>query len=153
MKNTKQRLLEYLKGLKFMSAATHDKHLWTAWVYYVIDDNFNLYFISQPDTEHCQSILKNGEIACAIADSHQNVTDKKVGIQLYGTACQLTNSRKLPFILNLWNKANPGMEGVINLKNMQEGTIKSRVFTVIPKKIKWYNEELYSGKECEVFNF
>jgi len=153
MKNTKQRLLEYLKGLKFMSAATHDKHLWTAWVYYVIDDDFNLYFVSQPDTDHCKSILKNGEIACAIADSHQNVTDKKVGIQLYGTASQLTDLQQLRWMLNLWNKVNPGIDKIINLKNIQKKIIKSRVFKVVPQKIKWFNEELYKEKEFEVFHF
>jgi len=136
-----------------MSVATHDKHLWTAWVYYVIDDDFNLYFVSQPDTDHCKSILKNGEIACAIADSHQNVTDKKVGIQLYGTASQLTDLQQLRWMLNLWNKVNPGIDKIINLKNIQKKIIKSRVFKVVPQKIKWFNEELYKEKEFEVFHF
>jgi len=153
MKATKEMLLDYLKGLKFMSVSTYDEHLWTAWVYYVIDDDFNLYFVSQPDTDHCKSILKNGEIACAIADSHQNVTDKKVGAQLYGVARQLTNVGQLRWMLNLWNKINPGIDKVINLKNMQKKVIKSRVFKVIPKKIKWFNEELYKEKEFEVFDF
>lgn len=153
MKNAKEKLLVFLKSLKFMSVSTYDHHLWTAWVYYVIDDNFNLYFVSQPDTDHCKSILKNGEIACAIADSHQKVTDKKIGVQLYGTASQLNNLQQLRWMLNVWNKVNPGIEKVINLKNMQKKVIKSRVFKVIPKKIKWYNEELFKEKEFEVFNF
>lgn len=153
MKSTKQKLLDYLKGLKFMSVSTYDTHLWTAWVYYTIDENFNLYFISQPDTDHCKSILKNGEIACAIADSHQNVTDKKVGAQLYGVACQLLNNREIQKVLKLWHKANPGFEKIINLKNMQNKTIKSGVFKVTPKKIKWYNEALYTDKEFEIFLF
>lgn len=153
MKTTKEMLLEYLKGLKFMSVSTYDEHLWTAWVYYVIDDDFNLYFVSQPDTDHCKSILKNGEIACAIADSHQNVTDKKVGAQLYGVAQQLTNVGQLRWMLNLWNKINPGIDKVINLKNMQTKVIKSRVFKVTPKKIRWFNEELYKEKESEIFYF
>lgn len=153
MKDSKQMLLKFLKSLNFMSVSTYDKHLWTAWVYYVIDDKFNLYFVSQPDTDHCKSILKNGEIACAIADSHQKVTDKKIGVQLYGTASQLNNLQQLRWMLNLWNKVNPGIEKVINLKNMQKKVIKSRVFKVMPKEIKWYNEELYKEKEFEVFNF
>lgn len=153
MKNTKQMLLEFLKSLKFMSVSTYDTHLWTAWVYYVIDDEFNLYFVSQPDTDHCKSILKNGEIACAIADSHQKVTDKKIGAQLYGTAQQLTNVGQLRWMLNVWNKVNPGIDKVINLKNMQKKVIKSRVFKVTPKKIKWFNEGLYKEKEFEVFDF
>lgn len=151
--NNKQKLLKFLKSLKFMSVSTYDKHLWTAWVYYVIDDDFNLYFVSQPDTDHCKSILKNGEIACAIADSHQKVTDKKIGAQLYGTASQLTNIQQLKWMLKLWNKINPGVEKIINIKNIQTKQIKSRVFKVVPKKIKWFNEALYKEKEFEVFNF
>ncbi len=43
------------------------------------------------------------------------------------------------------------MEKVINLRNMQKKIIKSRVFKVEPKKIKWYNEALYGEKEFEEF--
>ncbi len=151
MITSKQKLLDYLKAHNFMSVATHEKHLWTAWVYYVIDDNFNLYFVSQPDTEHCKNILKNGEVACAIADSHQKVTAKKIGVQLYGNAYQLKNIQQLRWMLTLWNKVNPGMEKVINLRNMQKKIIKSRAFKVEPKKIKWYNEALYGEREFEEF--
>jgi len=151
MKNNKQKLLEYLKEHKFMSVATHDEHLWAAWVYYVIDDEFNLYFVSAPDTDHCKNIIKNGEIACAIADSHQNVTDKKIGAQMYGTSYRLKDITQIKWMLKLWNKINPGFEKIVNLKNMQNKVINSRVFKVIPKKIKWFNEELYGNKEFEEF--
>lgn len=151
MKNNKQKLLDFIKSLNFMSISTYDKHLWTAWVYYVIDDNFNLYFVSQPNTDHCKAIIKNGEIACAIANSHQKVTDKKVGVQLYGKCSQLTNIIQIKWMLTLWNKINPGVEKIINLKNMQNKVIKSRVFKVEPKKIKWFNESLYGEREFEEF--
>ena len=153
MNKNKPQLLEYLKSLNFMSVATYNKHLWAASVYYVVDKDFNLYFISQPDTEHCQDILKNSEVACTIADSRQKVTAKKVGVQLYGTAKQLTAMEKLKWMLAFWNRMNPGVASVINLKNIQNKVIKSRAYQITPKKIKWFNEELYGSEGVEVFEF
>ena len=94
MKHKLHLLHEYLQSQNLVAIATKNDKLWVSVVYYVIDDKLNLYFLSEPTTEHCQNIQKNEEVACAIYNSKQKVTDKKVGIQLCGKASKVNNLGK-----------------------------------------------------------
>lgn len=77
MDTLKIAIMDFLKSQHLMSLATLGKNINTCTVYYAPDDKFNLYFISEPDSNHCQNIAKNSSVAVAIADSAQKVTDKK----------------------------------------------------------------------------
>lgn len=77
--SSRKVLLDYLKSQHALSLATYDGKPWTATVFYAIDNDFNLYFISEPTTKHSKAIKKSKFISCAIADSNQVVTDKKIG--------------------------------------------------------------------------
>lgn len=138
-----------------MSLATSNKNLSICTVYYTIDDDFNLYFISEPSSNHCLNITNNTQVACAIADSRQKVTDKKAGVQVEGSAQQLQDDNQIKLVLDLWNKSNPGFEKIINIANIKNGGIKSKVYKIQPKIIKFFSEELYGpeGFENFVFNF
>ncbi|MFA4922838.1 MAG: hypothetical protein WC557_01450 [Ignavibacteriaceae bacterium] len=153
MNQNRQKLLDYLRSQNLMSVATHNKKLWICSVYYVIDSDFNLYFLSEPATEHCQDIIINGEVACAIADSKQKAASKKIGVQLNGITTQIINIQKIKWMLALWNKINPGFESIINLKNIKNKVIKSKIYKIVPKVIKFFNEQLYGPEGFEVFNF
>lgn len=82
----KEILLTYLKSQKLMTLATRGDRPWVATVYYVVDDDLSLYLLTSPKTEHGQNIAQSDQVAGNIFDSHQEVTDKKVGIQIQGTA-------------------------------------------------------------------
>lgn len=151
--NNKQQLLQYLQSQTLMTLSTKSETLWISSVYYVIDKNFNLYFLSEPQSIHCQAIAKHDEVACAIADSRQKVTDSKVGVQLEGTASPLSNLAKIKWMLQLWNKLNPGFESIINLKNIKTNKIKSRIYKVKPRKIKFFNEKLFGPEGYKLFRF
>lgn len=153
MANTKQILLKYLKSQNLMTLATNDKKPWVASVYYVIDEDFNPYFLSEPDCKHCSDIKLNVYVAVGIADSSQKVTDKKVGVQMQGTAIQITDIEQIKQVLDAWNKANPGFENVINFENIEKGVIKSKVYRIKPKIIKFLNEELYGPEGFKIFKF
>lgn len=153
MKNNKHILFKYLNSQNLMNVATCDKHLWVSSVYYVIDRDFNFYFLSEPTTIHCTNISKNQKVACSIADSTQKVTVQKVGVQLHGTAIQLNSFSKMKWMLALWNKLNPGFETIINLKNIQTNKIKSKIYKIKPTIIKFFNEELYGSEGIETFEF
>ena len=153
MNNSLHKLHQYLQSQNLVSIATRNDKLWVSVVYYVVDDKLNLYFLSEPTTEHCQNILKNAEVACAIFNSNQKVTDKKVGVQLHGKASKVSNLAKIKWMLALWNKINPGFETIINLKNMQNKIIKGRIYKIEPITIKFFNEALYGSEGFEVFEF
>lgn len=153
MKKDKSLLLSFLKSQNLMALATYDKKPWICNVYFVIDDNFNLYFISEPTTIHCKNISKNKNVTCSVADSSQKVTDKKIGVQIRGTAQRLDNLQKIRWMLAFWNKMNPGFETIINLKNIQNKVIKGRAYQIKPEVIKFFNEKLYGPEGQKIFRF
>lgn len=136
-----------------MSLATQGDEITACVVYYTVDDDFNLYFISEPNVQHCVNIVKNKNVACSIADSHQRVSDKKIGAQIQGEASEVTGKDKIIAVLKMWHQTNPGAESLINFDNIKNKIIESRVYKIKPIRIKFFNEELYGDKEDEVFKF
>ena len=147
------KLLEYLRKHRLMTLSTYDEGPWVSTVYYAVHEDLNLYFISDPSSNHCQHIAKNPQISCAIADSRQKVTDKKTGVQLKGQVSYLADPAKIQKVLAMWNTANPGFEQVINFENMEKGVIKSKVYKITPTYIKFLNEELYGPEGFKEFKF
>lgn len=145
--------LEYIKDFlkddnKQMVIATYGEHPWIATVYFSFDQDLNLYFLSDPDTIHCQHIMNNPNVAVAIAKSPQNPSSKKKGLQIFGIAEQLVEVSQIKHALDMWRSTL----GVTSDKYTYEGMIKNetsgRMFKVVPKKIKFFNEEIWDdGKE------
>jgi len=135
-----------------MQIATCSTEPWICTVFYALDDENNIYFIGSPDTEHGKAIATNKIVACAITDTTQKVTDKKKGLQLKGVATMLTDEAAIKHGLDLWNKANPGVDNVINFDSIKKGTIETRVYMIKPTRIKFFNEELYDEEEFDVLD-
>src|SRR3989344_1953605 len=103
-KNDKKEIFDYLAKYKLMSLGTYFKLPWAASVYYLFDDDFNLYFVSNPKTKHCQNIAKNPKVSVTIADSTQNPKGKKIGFQARGIAKAVSSVKELKDIIKAWNK-------------------------------------------------
>lgn len=153
MVSSKAELLNYLQSQHTLYLATFDGKPWTSTVFYAIDNDFNLYFISEPTTRHSKAIQKHNLISCSIADSNQVVTDKKIGVQIEGIATKVKNKNKLIIILSMWHKKNPGFEDIINLPNIIRKVIKGRFYQIKPTLIKFFNEQLYGSEGFEIFKF
>ncbi len=149
MPDQKQVLLRYLQSKRLMQLATANKNPWICTIYYTIDEEFNIYFLSNQKTKHCQDILKNPNVACAITDSHQKVLDDKIGVQIEGTAIQVQDQKEIKKAVNLWNQANPGVAKILSFSAIFLKLRKERVFKVQPTKIKFFNEALFGAKESK----
>ena len=134
-----------------MTIATFDTKPWVATVFYVVDENLNLYFLTSPKTEHAQHIAKNGMIACNIVDSHQQVINQKRGLQIEGTAEKVSVFESIKKILQMWHANNPGKEETLSIDNIKNKVIGARVYRVNPNRMKFFNEELYFKEEFKVF--
>jgi hypothetical protein len=124
-----------------MSLATYGKHPWNCWVFFVIDDDFNIYFISG-DSQHTRDIIENNEVACAISDTMQNPLGSKKGVQIYGIAEQVKGPEQLKWFFNMWKKVLVAEEKKLTYKNYLDKVFDSKVYKITPKKIKWFNDEL-----------
>ncbi|OGK14877.1 hypothetical protein A3H80_03645 [Candidatus Roizmanbacteria bacterium RIFCSPLOWO2_02_FULL_37_19] len=137
----KEIVHEILAECRLMAIATCADHPWIASVYYVSDNNLNLYFISPASSYHCKQILKNNSVACAIADSSQKARDKKVGLQLYGHATMENELATIKWMLRMYNKLYPSTKEKLNFKNFQAKIMTSKVYKVTPKMIKIFSEK------------
>lgn len=63
-------------------------HINTA--YFSYSDGLELYFLSHPDSLHCQNLRNNSSMAMTVFSSMQQWTDPGQGVQLFGT-CQETS--------------------------------------------------------------
>lgn len=151
MQLTKKILIEYLSQHNLMQVATYgSEHPWITSVYYTFDDNLNLYFLSSPNTIHCQQILENPQVAVAITNTQQSLSAKKKGVQLFGTAQQISDVAKIKHALSLWKQHLGVKDQELSYENMAKKVIKSKMYKITPQKIKFFNQELFDvpdGKE------
>lgn len=148
----KQQIRKYLKTQHLMSLATVNKNKpWVCTVYFAVDEDLNLYFVSPPNADHCRYLTRNKYVSCSIYDSSQKVNSKKEGLQLRGTVTVLRKVADIKKALDLWNKANPGAEEYISYENIQKKVITSKVYKITPQLFKYFNETLYGDKESKIF--
>ncbi len=81
----KKLAFKILEDGYLMSLGTVDEGgVWIADVIYVHDKNFNLYWISAPETRHSRAIEGNNRVACAITASQE--ADKERALQIEDVA-------------------------------------------------------------------
>lgn len=144
----KKDLLEYLQTQHLMAIATAGDSPWASTVFFVADEALNLYFVSDPASNHGKHIAKNPKIAISIFDSRQHVSDQKIGVQIKGNVVLVTDPTRIAEVLRLWNAHNPGFEHIITVESMEKGMIHSKVYKFFPTYAKFFNEKLY-GPEGE----
>lgn len=150
MKLTKSLIQDYLAKHKVMIIATYGDHPWIATVYYAFESDLTLYFVSSPTTLHARHIKTNENVAVAIVDTHQKIKAPKIGLQLYGIAKQITNKIQLKRALDCWKKYLGVNDPKFSFENIEKNVISSRLYEVRPKRIKYFNQELFrveDGKE------
>ena len=133
-----------------MQVATNgNDHPWIASVYYSFDNNLNLFFLSSPTTFHCKQISENSKVAVAITNSNQSMSGYKKGLQIYGVAEQISDVAKIKHALKLW-KDNLGVkDDKLTHENMIMRVVSGRMYKITPKKIKFFNQELFEVEDGE----
>lgn len=150
MQLTKKHITDYLEQHNLLQVATYGtEHPWIASVYYSFDTDLNLYFLSSPKTIHCKQIKENPKVAVAITNSNQSLTGKKKGLQLFGTAHQISDVAKIKHALDLWKQHLKVENKDLSYENMAKKVITSKMYKITPKKIKFFNQELFDVPDGE----
>lgn len=144
---SKKTVLDFLHKHKLMVVATYGVSPWIASVYYSFDNDLNLYFLSSPDTLHVKQIKSNKNVAVAIVDSHQKVSDLKKGLQMTGTASEVTGIGKIKHALSLWKDALNITNPNYTYEGMMKKLIKGRMFKITPTKIKLFDQGLFKVED------
>ena len=62
--------------------------------YFCYSDDLNLYFLSHPDSQHCDNIRRNSSVAVAVYPSTQRWGGLDRGLQLFGSCSEARGAQK-----------------------------------------------------------
>jgi len=146
---TKKDVLEFLETKKLVVIATYGEHPWIATVFYSFDKDLNIYFISSPSTIHGKQMEKNNKVSAAIVDTNQKPSDVKRGMQIYGIVEKVSGINRVRHALRLWKDFLNVQRSDISYENMKKGVYKGRVYKLVPKKIKIFDQEKFKVPDGE----
>jgi uncharacterized protein YhbP (UPF0306 family) len=138
-----KHIADFLHTKYQMVIATYGEHPWIATVYYSLDSDLNFYFLSDPGTLHCKQIAVNPNVALSIGDAPQDPSAKKKCVQIFGVTEKISGMNKIRHALGLWRKTLGITSDAYTYEGMMKKLIKGRMYKVKPKKIKFFNEELW----------
>lgn len=145
MDNIKSVFLDYLKQSRIMVLATlSETGPWATPVFYAIDDEFNIYFMSAKDAKHVSDIEKNNKVALAVAGTNQVLYAEKIGAQITGRAEKIdpkSQEYKKGVELLLTAVWGYGEEKLLELDTVKSMT--GLLFKVKTDQAKFFNEKMF----------
>ena len=150
-----KELIEFLKSQKLLVLSTVDKdgEPWVSNVYYSVDGEFNLFFVSPADTKHIEHLEHNPKVAFSIAwFDPDNLVDRK-GIQGQGTCERIIEPKEMMSLLKNHAKYFPLWRDLITYENIKNRIIQSKPYLIKPSYIKFWNDELYGKEGTKEFTF
>lgn len=141
---------DYLSTHIQFALATNGDHPWIATMYYGVDDDLNIYFLTSPDTIHAKGLKQNPLVSAVIADSPQRPDSKKIGIQLYGHASEIEGEEALKSGFKIWCGVLKVTDPKYSYEGIKSGDLHYRLYKLVPKKIKYYNEKLWDEGDEKV---
>lgn len=152
----KQVLQHFFGKQHLLTLATVDasgKQPWLANMYFVADEELNLYFVSAKETNHSLHIAENDKVAFTTAwYDPDNLGDRKA-IQGKGKCELMKNWGEIAKVLKLFHAKYPDWKEVINLQTIKEKLIESRPYKITPSYIKYWDDELLGEEGTEELHF
>ncbi len=147
-----QQVLNWLKTQKVMVIASQDNgEVWVANVYFGVDDDFKIYFISSESAKHSQQILKNPKIAFSIPWYDPTNHKNRKAVQGQGVCRVAANDEEIAKGVQLHNQNFPEFANRITVEWVNTNEYESHVWVIEPSYIKHWNDEAYGDDESEEF--
>lgn len=134
----RQELLDYLATHNVMTIAScHQNVPWAAGVFYA-NENFVLYFLSNPKSRHGTNIAQNSQVSAAI---HEDYRDwRKIrGIQLEGRAERLTSIKQQAAFWKTYEKKFPFVRQFFRsggFRDMLSAKVTGvRLYRIVPQQV------------------
>ena len=145
MNDPKNDILNFLKQNGVLTlAVAKESQPWVCTLYYGIDDDFNMYLVSDPTCKHGKILQENSRVAFNVFDSHTKITENKKGIQGEGLCEVVKNPIELLKGITLWHQFNPGIESKITFEDLQK-IPDTRLFRIKPTYLKIFDKSTYGG--------
>jgi len=135
----KDLIKDYISSKDTMTLAVIDGKLpWVCNVFYFMDNDLNLYYLSEKDSRHSTPLHKNPNVAVSIYD-HESIPGKVSGVQISGTCSELSG-KDLLMKMGKYISKFPSIKKYFNTpKDIIEKGTSSRIFKVEPSYIKLFS--------------
>ncbi len=114
-------VISYLDKGRLMQLATCDNNRpWACTVYFAHDNLHHLYWLSHPQTHHSQHIARNPYVSAAIVVPSDKATTTLAGVQVTGTAREVTDPKELEIISDAYAErytAHAKLQDIISGRN------------------------------------
>ncbi len=107
--------------------------------YFAFDESLELFFLSEPATQHCRNISINSSAAVAVYDSSQPWDYPKRGLQLFGTA-KIVEGNDLEKGFDCYAARFPGLLTWARTLDEMNNNLNSRFYKVSIDWIKLFDE-------------
>lgn len=130
-------------GRLLQLATVNQSQPWICTVYFVHDEQLNLYWLSWPERRHSQEIAQNDKVAAAIVVKPDQPV---IGIQAEGRAEIVKNDRTVTEVLDKYVKKYAAGKDFI--RNYQAGTNHHQLYKFVPTKYVLFDEHNFSGDQA-----
>ena len=131
------------QGLVMQLATVSEGQPWACTLYYVHDDDMNLYWLSMPARRHSREVSKHYQVAAAIVVKYDLPV---VGLQVEGAAQMVKDGPTVKRVMDSYiTKYGAGKDFY---DNYQRGTNKHQLYKLTPKKIVLFDEQNFSGEQA-----
>jgi uncharacterized pyridoxamine 5'-phosphate oxidase family protein len=141
------KLRTYLKDTaRTMQLATvRDGRPRVCTVWFVADEDMNLYWLSYPSREHSKDIAKDSNVAAAIVVKADEPT---VGLQIVGSAGVVNDIQLIENVMERYQKKY--QKGGRFIKNFRAGINEHQLYCLKPTKIALFDEQNFPGGEKQI---
>lgn len=145
----KDKALQYIESHNVMSIATlGPEYPWNTAVFYV-SVGFELFFVSSPDSRHCQNISRNANIAVTIQEDYFEWQTIK-GIQMDGTVESVPDDQRQYVIKQYKNKFSFLQDQNRTPADIIDALEKGAWYRILPRKVFYIDNEKGFGHRVEI---
>jgi len=144
MKDYKREAIEILAKNIYMTVATAspEGNPWVSPVFFVYDDLYNLYWVSNKNARHSEYVRVNPKVAIAIFDSSA-VEGAGDGVYVEATVEEMVEENAIAGVTEIWNRRTEEEEFQISGIDKVTGDAAWRIYKAMPKTISKLKEGEY----------
>lgn len=125
-----------------MSTVTSDYQAYVNTAYFSYTENLELYFISHPESQHCQNLMTNPSMAMTVFSSSQSWGKPDQGVQLFGT-CKLVGEANTIKALNSYVRRFPTYTGWQRRLEHDNPGKNYRLYRFLVDRVKIFDEQAW----------
>jgi hypothetical protein len=137
----REKIRRYLEAHATLTLATCDGDLpWAAALFFASDAQFNLYFVSSPQTRHAQHIARNAHVAATVNEDYRDWREIQ-GLQIEGRA-EMVDEADREQVAELYLAKFPSLRPMFSAprddqeRRAAEQLAESRFYRVASKRIR-----------------